>query len=292
MKNNSQILLVSDYSKTAEYFNNLRANKSLKFDKEQPLVSIITISKNDPENIKRTLKSVADQDYKYIEHIIINGGKQIELELAENVLLLNEPDAGISDAFNKGVVAAVGDIICILNAGDTYPNTAITKVVDQFKQNPKLEILCASAAFQDFEDQVFLRKSAHKKLNLYMSVVHPATFVLKKVYQEIGLFDLTYDLAMDYEFLLRARNNQIKFKSVDEVLVSFYSGGQSDRRWRQAFAESLRARKFYHELDFKSLIYDLYNFLYQFIYYTLRKLRLFFLIKLFRNLFPGLSYYK
>ena len=89
-------------------------------------VTIITAVYNGADVLENTIKSVFDQTYPTIEYLIVDGVSiDGSIEIAANYAkrgcrLISEPDRGVYDAFNKGVRAATGDIIAILNAGDVY----------------------------------------------------------------------------------------------------------------------------------------------------------------------------
>src|SRR4051812_23613887 len=90
----------------------------------QPLVSVITPSFNQAKYIERTLESVRNQTYPRIEHIVIDGGSTDgTIEILKHQTFarwISEPDRGQSDALNKGIARAKGDIIGWLNSDDMY----------------------------------------------------------------------------------------------------------------------------------------------------------------------------
>jgi len=93
---------------------------------DSPVISIITVTYNDRENLKKTLGSVVGQSYKSIEHILVDGGSTDgSLEVIDNYPIrgkkwISEKDKGIYDAMNKGLAMATGDYVTFLNAGDYY----------------------------------------------------------------------------------------------------------------------------------------------------------------------------
>src|SRR5690349_11081866 len=103
--------------------------------KQQPLVSIITIVYNGEKHLEQTIQSVLSQTYSNIEYIIIDGGSvdnSISIIKKYNNRLaywISEKDSGISDAFNKGIAKARGEIIGLINADDWYETDAVEKVV-------------------------------------------------------------------------------------------------------------------------------------------------------------------
>ena len=105
-------------------------------------VSIITVCYNSEKTIKETIESVLDQNYSNLEYIVIDGQSndttnEIIKEYKDSIsYYLSEPDGGIYDAMNKGIAAATGDLIGILNSDDVYVNNqVISKVVDSIGNN-------------------------------------------------------------------------------------------------------------------------------------------------------------
>lgn len=102
-----------------------------------PLVSIVTIAYNSAETIWDTLHSVAIQSYPNIEHIIIDGAsKDNTLDIVRQFphvkKIVSEPDKGLYDAMNKGILASVGEIVSILNSDDFYiSKDVVSQVVEQ-----------------------------------------------------------------------------------------------------------------------------------------------------------------
>lgn len=87
-------------------------------------ISIITITYNSEKTIEETILSIINQNYQNIEYIIIDGGSKdntlniINKYKTKISKVISEPDNGISDAFNKGIREATGDIIGIINSDD------------------------------------------------------------------------------------------------------------------------------------------------------------------------------
>lgn len=97
-------------------------------------ISVITVCFNSAQTLARSLQSVADQDWPYIEHIVIDGEStdetpQILQKFSHLVALVSEPDNGVYDAMNKGLKLATGDVICFLNADDEYASSTILSYV-------------------------------------------------------------------------------------------------------------------------------------------------------------------
>ena len=101
---------------------------------KKPVISIVTICFNSASTVEETIKSVLGQDYPYIDYVMIDGGStdgtvDIINRYAERLgYFCSEPDKGISDAFNKGVKRAKGDIVCIINSDDILLPGAFPKM--------------------------------------------------------------------------------------------------------------------------------------------------------------------
>jgi glycosyltransferase involved in cell wall biosynthesis len=215
------------------------------------LVSIITISYNSEEHIEETLRNVVRQDYKDLEYIVIDGGSTdgtlgiIEKYRDKISKLVSEPDEGISDAMNKGIRMASGDIIGIIHSDDYYADpTVIRKVADLFIKSPEIK---AVYGIQDVIDPVmgkvlltWGRDEEPSEIRKRMYIPHPTLFLRREVYEEIGLFRTDYRIAMDYEFALRlTRYTRPYF--LNYKIACLRDMGASGRHWKQGFREVVRA---------------------------------------------------
>ena len=98
-------------------------------NKKKIKISIITATYNSEKTIKTNLKSILNQTYKEVEHIIIDGNSNDKtISIVKKYLhtkIISEPDKGIYHAMNKGIHAASGDIIAFLNSDDFYSNNKL-----------------------------------------------------------------------------------------------------------------------------------------------------------------------
>src|SRR5882724_3849250 len=173
---------------------------------QSPLVSIITIVYNGEEHIEGTIKSVLDQTYPNIEYILIDGGSTDgTIEIINKyrhaiAFFISEKDSGISDAFNKGIRRANGEIIGIINADDWYENDTVAKVVEQIGDS---DISYGDLRLLKNGKTDFILKGDHNYLDREMTINHPTVFAKRKCYEQFGLFDIKYKCAMDYDLVLR-----------------------------------------------------------------------------------------
>ena len=114
-------------------------------------ISIITVCLNSENTIISTLNSVLSQTYQNIEHIIVDGGSTDKtIQIINNYdhkekKIITVENSGIYDSMNKGIEAATGEIITILNSDDIYQNThTISETVNLIKKSnlPDLSWRC------------------------------------------------------------------------------------------------------------------------------------------------------
>lgn len=214
------------------------------------LFSIITIVKNDKENIEKTILSVIHQKVPRMEYIVIDGGSTdgtldiIEKYRDQIDIVVSEKDNGIADAFNKGIKRASGEIVGLVNAGDFLEENALQMVLDAFQEEPA-DIVYGDLQYWGEDGKEYVYRADHTLLPKFMSLNHPAVFVRKELYDRYGLFDENYRLAMDYEILLRFYHNNARFKYLEHTLSHMPLGGISDVNWKRTYGESCRVRKKY-----------------------------------------------
>jgi len=213
-----------------------------KLKENNALVSVITVSYNSAETIIDTIESVLNQAYNRIEYVIVDGnssdGTVDIIKSYENKFKnrgieyrwVSEPDGGIYDAMNKGVLMAQGSIIGILNSDDWYSNDAISEIVRTNKDN-NFSVISGRKNKVNSEKQILdtvqNKKDIKKHIHKTMPLNHPATFVHKTIYEDVGDFDIRYKLSADYDFIFRAYNAGAKFLFTDKVIVNMRNTGST-----------------------------------------------------------------
>ena len=174
------------------------------------LLSIVTITFNNFEDLLHTIESVRDLEHS--EHIIINGGNCLKtLEYLKNFSgkSISEPDQGISDAFNKGINLSTGDAIIMLNSGDilldrTYPSRACQIL----GQDSEIDFVHSDLIFEDRLIGPYVMRPLRIKNILYpnigrgMPYRHQSMVVRKEVFDRVGLFNLDY-ISSDYDWVCK-----------------------------------------------------------------------------------------
>lgn len=203
-------------------------------------ISIITVTYNSSKTLKDTLESVLNQTYKNYEHIIVDGLskdntmeilKEYETKYEGKLKYISEKDTGLYDAMNKGIKIATGDIIGILNSDDIYANEdVLQKIVDKFNQS-KCDGTYGDLMFMDEETMSKpqrIWKSPKGKLKNGWHPAHPTLYLKKEVYDKIGVFNLKYRIAADYDFMIRVmQDEKVKLEYIDDYIVYMRVGGTS-----------------------------------------------------------------
>jgi glycosyltransferase involved in cell wall biosynthesis len=211
-------------------------------------VSIITAVYNGGHAIADTLRSVAEQDYSDIEHIVIDGASiddtlaAVRSNGSRVAQLVSEPDKGAYDAFNKGLRRATGDAIGFLNCGDTYLSRSVVSRIAK-----ELSVLGTEAVFGDLlivnaqrRTQVVRRYNSKRftpnMMGYGLMPAHPTLFLRREVYQRVGEYDTQFRIASDFELCLRVfALNSVRYRYIPEPLVSMPRGGLSNRGWRSTW---------------------------------------------------------
>lgn len=233
-------------------------------------ISIITISYNSEKFITDTIQSVTSQTYSNIEYIIIDGGsvdgtidiiKKFESKISK---WISEPDKGIADAFNKGCNFSTGEYILILNSDDALSNcNVVEKMVAEIYLNnlPKLiygnyDIFKREKAELLYHGKVEFDPS---KLKQGLVLPQPTLFVHQSYFKKYGNFDISFKIAMDYEWLLRGIMKETVVH-VPWVVTNIRDGGISTVNQKKVINEIIRALKknnFFPNLfsEFKTISY-------------------------------------
>jgi glycosyltransferase involved in cell wall biosynthesis len=200
------------------------------------LISIITVNYNEVAGLERTIKSVQEQKSTNYEHIIIDGGstdasKEL-MELYKNNFSFysSEPDHGVYDAMNKGILKATGDYLLFLNSGDTlYKNDVLSKV--QPYLNTSAAIVYGDLYIMGEDRPNFILRYP-KSLDFIFfkntSLGHPATFIKKELFDLYGYYRTDLHIVSDWAFFLNVIcAEHVSYQKIDLTISNFYEGGIS-----------------------------------------------------------------
>ena len=232
----------------------MRGKDSASLNSPAPLISIVTAVRNRRTTLPRTIESVLTQNFNNVEHVIVDGastdGTVDVLKAYDDRLAfwISEPDGGLFDAMNRGVVLSRGEYIALLNSDDYYAPGALSAVA---------ATIAATQADVVFGDYIFVvddigmqkRIAATTQLNTGMSLGH-AIFIHRRVYERLGLYDARLRYSADLDFALRMKNGGVTFAHVADgpALQYFSNGGAAEQHLASASWEATRA--LYREAGF------------------------------------------
>lgn len=199
------------------------------------LITIITVCLNCYSSIQKTIESVINQKYNSIEHIIIDGGSHDgTVEILENyekkdarIKHISEKDNGIYDAMNKGIAMASGQVIYFLNSGDTlFDNNVLSNIASEIDIQ-KNEIVFGDVVFDSGEYICQIQKINLATILLRKFPNHQSIFATRKCFELLKNFNTKYKICADYEWLLRALKNKVKFKYIPNRICIYDTNGVS-----------------------------------------------------------------
>ena len=212
-------------------------NKRIK----NPFFSIITVVKNNEQQINKTIKSVVNQTYKNVEYLIIDG-KSTDHTIS-NILKLkkkinffsSEKDQGIYYAMNKGIKISHGKVILFVNSGDTLKPNALKYVKKIFDTNNKIDFVFGTVK-RHYTRSTILKYGYNKKRLFYnfdFATAHSTGFFLKKkILKKVGNFNTKFKCSADYDLYYKVliKYNCIgSFTKKNQVVGEVSSGGYSSK---------------------------------------------------------------
>jgi glycosyltransferase involved in cell wall biosynthesis len=218
----------------------LQKKKIFKYSKQyNPLVTIITVVKNNRKYLESTIKSIIRQSYKNLELIIIDGNstdgslkiikKYDKLNLVD--YWVSENDLGIYDAFNKGLLSARGELIGFVNSDDILLKDALKILVNYYNKNKDFDFIFGSV--KKHWGTLYGYKPWKIKFTWGFYSSHSTGFFIKKEAAKIvGPYNIRYKLSADYDYFYRMIVKK-KLKGIssrkDELFGIFRRGGFSSK---------------------------------------------------------------
>lgn len=221
-------------------------------------VSIIISVLNGGSTLERCVQSIIDQSYINCELIIIDGGStdntiDIIKSFASKISFwVSERDTGIYNAWNKAVRKATGEWFCFIGSDDILLPDSISKLVG-LADYPNVNFICSRVMMVDNngKDVGSIGKNWNfKNLAHGLCVVHCGALHHNSLFENDQLFDETYKIAADFEFLVRVGRN-IMSAFLNDVTVKMCNRGVSRSNVNQVIFETSRA--LYYSNDFKKI---------------------------------------
>lgn len=219
-------------------------------------VSLILTTYNCTENLKRTLKSIEEQDYPDIEVVIKDGGStdgtvEVIRDYAEHsgypVQWISERDEGIYDAMNKGFSLSSGEIVGFFN--DRFcRRDAVSRIVQAITKpddGRTYDGVHADLVYAEKGKVIRYWKMGEGTIQQGWMPAHPTLYLRRSVYEKYGLYDSSYRCSADYEFMVRIlKDKAVRLAYIPDILVEMYYGGTSSggiRNYLLSLKEAHRA---------------------------------------------------
>lgn len=214
-------------------------------------LSVITVTYNAERTLERTLKSVREQSYPHIEHVLVDGrskDKTMDLILQyenDEMIWLSEPDNGLYDAMNKAASMASGDYLCFLNAGDTFFDTqTVEKMMRSFDENSFPDILYGQTAIvHDNGKFLHMRRLkapetlTWKSFKQGMLVCHQAFIVKRALFEP---YDLSYRFSSDFDWCIRLMKKSNQRHNTHLTLINYLNEGMTTAHRNASLKERYR----------------------------------------------------
>ncbi len=238
-------------------------------------VSIVTVCFNSEKTIQQTINSANNQNYKFLEHIFIDGQSNdntvniIKKNMKSNYLLISEKDDGIYDAMNKGIKLAKGDIILILNSDDIfYDHFTLDNIINTFKRKDDLDLIYGNIIISKNKKIVRNWIVGEYKKNSFLKgwcPAHPAFVVKKSTYLKFGMFNLKYKSAADIEIMYRFLDKyKCKYAYCNKILVNMSAGGRSNKNISNIIFQNIENVKiFKNEKSFNKIKFFFYKIIHR-----------------------------
>ncbi len=236
-----------------------------------PKITVVTVCMNAADTIEQTILSVINQTYDNIEYIVIDGAstdgttgiiKQYEQKICQ---WISEPDKGIYDAMNKGLMLANGDYLIFLGADDVFYNKDVIHNVASHIDSENI-VYYGNVQFKNTET---IHWGKFNKLKWASSnICHQAIFYPKKVYKRF-YYDTSYSVYADYIYNLNLLQQTIKFQFVNEIITLFNTTGYSsysfDKKFTENFAQiAIKTLGFFPYVGgelIKNIVFPLFEFI-------------------------------
>ncbi len=194
----------------------------------EPLVSVLTPSFQQGAWLADNVRSVAEQTYRNVEHLVMDGGSDdgtVELlgQAADPRLRWwSEPDQGQSHALNKALSLSRGEIVGWLNSDDAYfASNVIEAAVDLFRRRPEVAVVYGHAALVNTDglilQLIWAPPFSRRLLRLHDFILQPTAFIRRDALGAV-MADESFDFAMDYELWLRL-SATMQFARINRIIA-------------------------------------------------------------------------
>ena len=220
----------------------------MKNKNDLPLLSVITATRNlikggRSDFFLKTLKSIKEQDYPNIEHIVVDGASDdgsVDMFKQMRLNYISEPDKNTHDAYNKGIRRSSGKYIFFLNADDFFVSPdSVSRAVHEMEKTDA-DFTCAPVPV--FDEYNNLKEIFPVKIR-YMFLTMPFGFsgvmLRRDSVVKIGMLDESFRIASDYDLIWRMFRHGFKCLHLDFNLGAWRIGGISDSNPQERIHEDM-----------------------------------------------------
>ena len=215
----------------------------------QPMLSIITVVFNSERYIEKTLKSIFSQTFQDIELVIVDGGSKdgtldiINLYRDKIHCFISEPDKGIYDAMNKGIIASRGKYLLFLNSGDQLDHPGVLEAI--FNNLNGEDVIYGETNLIDLDDKVVGTRSqlttrklpknlTWRELQKGMVVCHQSYIVKKSI---APFYNVEYRCSADIDWMIESLKKSKSIKKTEFPISKYLIGGFSGQNMRKCWIE-------------------------------------------------------
>lgn len=213
-----------------------------------PQVTIITVVKNRVDTMHRCLKSISEQKYPNLQHVIVDGGSDdgtyelCKKNVSSNTLIISEPDDGIYCALNKGIALATGEIVGVLHSDDVFADENAVSEVVSFMIEQQAQVVFGDSTYCMFAPS-FKKLREYSSANFNSRLLsfgfmpsHTAMFVHYNIFKTLGTYNSAFKLAGDFEFVIRLfRSQDFLISFIPKNIVFMATGGASNKNIKNRY---------------------------------------------------------
>ena len=220
-------------------------------------ISVVTVAYNSAGTIRQTVESFLRQRYADKELLIIDARSTdgtvpiVRSYRDDSIRVISEKDAGIYDAMNKGLRLFTGQAVGFLNSDDTFRTDRALDLISEGLREADIVFSDLYMVTDHRTKRVFRTwktgEFSPSAFRFGWMPPHPTFYVRRNVAEAVGEFDLRYQIASDYDYMLRAMSvHTHRIKYIPHFLIDYQVGGISSGSFRgvvQGNLECLHSRR-------------------------------------------------
>lgn len=213
-----------------------------------PQFSVMTVTLNNRDGLARTHASLERQTCTDFEWVVVDGGSHDDtadyMKNVREATFISEPDQGIYDAMNKGMLRARGHYLLFLNAGDELAAADVLEAIQSASAQNSAPDFIYGDALERMRTGACLLKRARSHTNPFSGMfTHHQAMLYKRTALEGFSYDLRWDIAADYDLTMRFLKHGARALYIERPLCIFESGGVSQARAGLGRQEQYRIRR-------------------------------------------------